>query len=151
MKQKSQSKMKAVGEKQHLRKRLSAASQSSSGSTPRPRSSLGRKDALLRPGIPDVQTKYKYIVTSVHVRRPAGGVVEILETVAQTPFRVLNFPVHRFQYLVSSIHVPNLPLPPPSCSLPPWQISRECQAIHAVAIVVVIRAKTVGARRKQCR
>lgn len=77
--------------------RVTAASQFALGSSSRP---VSRKGARSGPGIRDVQTKC--LVTSVNVvRREAGGVVEIAETGGQIPFRVLLFPVPRFQLLVS--------------------------------------------------
>lgn len=87
--------------KQHLRKWVTAASQFA----------RSRKDARSGPGFRDVQTKY--LVTQVYVvRRPASGVVEIVETVGQIPFRVFLFPVPRSHFPVSSIHIPSY-LPPP--------------------------------------
>lgn len=69
---------------------------------------------MTRPLHTMIDVQAKYTVTQVHVeRRPAGGAVGILGTVGQMPFRVLLFPVPRFQFPVSSIHIPNhFPLAP---------------------------------------
>lgn len=62
------------------------------------------------------------------MRRAAGGVVKIAETVGQMPFRVLLFPVPRFQLLVSSIHILNYL--PPFLSHAPYRPDRSVESAN---------------------